>query len=423
MAKERRDSKNRLLQKGEYQKDDGRYMYRFTDTDGKVGYVYSWTLTKTDRVPKGKTPGPCLRDLEKNIQEDLHDQIRTRSADQATVNDYFEVYLKQKTRLKPTSRRNYRCNYDHHLRDRIGNRSLSSLRYTDIKQCYKSIVEESGVTMATMGNIDAVLTPILNLAVRDRLIRSNPARGVFSEMKRDANEQPEKRKALTIEQQSAFIDFVYEDKTFGRWKEMFTFLLGTGCRIGEACGLTWDDCDFGKNVIHIRHSLSYYPEEYSGKCIHRILTPKSNAGVRDIPMFGEVKEALKRERSRQMKEGFCAVELDGVTGFVFFSEDGTLFNPRNINNTLYRIIKAYNKKERLEAKKNGRDPLILPDFSLHTLRHTFCTRLCENGMNIKVVQEVMGHSKITMTMDVYNNVTEDFRAEAFRSLDGMIKIS
>ena len=422
MAKERRDSKNRLLWKGEYQKEDGRYMYRYTDASGKTGYVYSWTLTKSDRPPKGREPGPCLRDLEKKIQQDINDGIKTKEADSITINDYFELYLKQKVNIKPTTRANYRRNFDKHLKERIGHRAISSLRYSDVKQCYRSILEDENLSIATLSNIDATLSPILTLAVRDCLIRNNPASGAFSEIKRLASKPPEVREALTLEEQTAFVNFLYSSNSCKRWRPMFTVLLGTGIRVGEACALTWDDCDFEKNVIHIKRTLSYYPEEHTRKCEYHLLTPKTAAGVRTIPMLGEVRRVLKEERVRQLREGFSTAELEGVSGFIFSSQQGGLCNSKHVNAALYRITEAYNKKEAEDAKREARTPVLLPKFSVHVLRHTFCTRMCENGMNLRVLQEVMGHSKITMTMDVYTTVTDSYRSEAFGKIDGSIKI-
>ena len=193
-------------------------------------------------------------------------------------------------------------------------------------------------------------------------------------------------------------------------------------RIGEACALTWDDCDFQKDVIYIKRTLSYYPEEHTRKCEWHILTPKTAAGVRTIPMFSDVKQVLKEERMRQLKEGFCDIELEGVSGFIFFCRDGGLKSSKRVNAALYRIQDSYNKKELAAAKKEDRNPVILPKFSVHVLRHTFCTRMCESGMNLRVLQEVMGHSKITMTMNVYTTVTDAYRTEAFKKVESKIKI-
>ena len=85
---------------------------------------------------------------------------------------------------------------------------------------------------------------------------------------------------------------------------------------------------------------------------------------------------------------------------------GNLHNPQAVNRTIKRIRENYNAEEILKAKKEKREPIIIPHFSCHHLRHTFCTRFCENETNIKVIQAVMGHANIETTMDIYAEVTD-----------------
>ena len=82
----------------------------------------------------------------------------------------------------------------------------------------------------------------------------------------------------------------------------------------------------------------------------------------------------------------------------------------------HRATKAYNNKEEMDAKKEDREPLLLPDFSAHHLRHTFCTRLCENETNLKVIMSIMGHADISTTMDIYAEVTDQKKQESFNNL-------
>ena len=89
---------------------------------------------------------------------------------------------------------------------------------------------------------------------------------------------------------------------------------------------------------------------------------------------------------------------------------------------IHRITDAYNALETENAKKEGREPLILPKFSAHNLRHTFCTRLCENESNLKVIQSIMGHSDIQTTMDIYAECTEEKKQEVMTNLNGKIII-
>ena len=88
-----------------------------------------------------------------------------------------------------------------------------------------------------------------------------------------------------------------------------------------------------------------------------------------------------------------------------------------------RIISLHNELETEKAQSENRAPVLLPHFSVHNLRHTFCTRFCENETNIKIIQEIMGHADITTTMDIYNEATLDKKKESFANLEGKIKLS
>lgn len=203
---------------------------------------------------------------------------------------------------------------------------------------------------------------------------------------------------------------------------LFSFLLGTGCRIGEALGLTWSDCDFKNNIISINHNLVYKPDEFTNKSEFKIMTPKTEAGKREIPMLADVRQLLLNERERQFKEGFNKSNIDGYTGFIFTSKANIVHRNSNVNRALIRIVNKYNKQEEKLAQEELRKSIFLPHISVHTFRHTFCTRLCENESNLKIIQKIMGHSNISTTMDVYNEATQMKKKESFANLEGKFKI-
>ena len=91
-----------------------------------------------------------------------------------------------------------------------------------------------------------------------------------------------------------------------------------------------------------------------------------------------------------------------------------------MNQALHRIQSTYNKGETELARKEKREPVLLPKFSCHHLSHTFCTRFCENETNLKVIQEIMGHADIQTTMDIYAEATEEKKQEVVNSLQGKI---
>jgi integrase len=107
---------------------------------------------------------------------------------------------------------------------------------------------------------------MFDMAVRDEIIRNNPSDSVMKEVKKNSDKNKGVRHALTIEQQRAFMEYMANHPVYCHWWPLFTVLLGTGCRIGEALGLRWDDLDFDLRLISINHSLVYYPIGENRKC-------------------------------------------------------------------------------------------------------------------------------------------------------------
>ena len=278
---------------------------------------------------------------------------------------------------------------------------------------------------ATVENVHTVIHPTLDMAVRDCILRINPSDNVMMEIKKSKDWVKNKRHALTIAQQKAFMSFVKERVEFRGWLPILTVFLGTGCRIGEVLGLRWDDLDFEKRMININHNAVYYSVQDEDGNRHsemHINTPKTEAGNRVIPMIDEVYEAFMEEREIQQ----CLVSkievVDGFTNFVFTTANGTIFLPQEINRAIKNIYEAYNKEEIVNAKKENREPKLLPHFTAHHLRHTFCTRFCENETNLKVIQDIMGHADITTTMGIYAEATDEKKTEVLTNLQGKIMI-
>ncbi len=422
MSEKKKDSKGRILRQGERQRSDGRYEFRYQDQNGVSRSVYSWRLTDSDRPLKGSPGMKSLREMEKEIRRDLEDGVYGASAKKLTLNDCFAAYIETKYELKQSTRTNYKYMYRKYVSQSLGLKSIGDVRYSDVKRFYVQLIREMGFKPNSMEIIHTILHPVFTVAVRDGLIRMNPTDGVMSEIKKSYNWEKGKRHALTIRQQEAFISYVATNKTFCHWLPIFTFLLGTGCRVGEAVGLRWEDCDFKENIISINHSLIYRQQD-NGKSEYHITTPKTKAGIRIIPMLSEVRKALLQERENQMRTGFNMTVIDGYSGFVFKNRDGRCLSPHSINRAIDGASRGYNAMEMERAKKEKREPELLPHFSAHHLRHTFCTRFCENETNLKVIQEIMGHADIETTMNVYNEATKEKKMESFANLEGKIKIN
>ena len=125
-----------------------------------------------------------------------------------------------------------------------------------------------------------------------------------------------------------------------------------------------------------------------------------------IPLTENVKKALIKQKEIDLVLGRRAKEqkVDGEKGLIFITRNGTPINSRNFGKALDGLVKAYNRKEVINAESEHRDPVLLPHINPHMLRHTFCTRCAEAGLDIKVLQMIMGHSDISITMNIYNHV-------------------
>ena len=417
----RKDAKGRNLKDGELQQADGRYKYQYMDINGKRKAVYSWRLLPTDRTPPGKRDGMSLREKEDEIAADNRDGIDGKAARRITLNEMFDTYMAGKVTLKQSTRTNYLYMYKNYVRDGIGGKPLQSIKYSDIKRFYNELITDKGFKPNSMEIIHTILHPVFTQAVRDGYIRSNPTDGVMAEIKKSHNWEKPQRHALTLEEQAAFVGFLNESEVYHRWLPMFTVFLGTGCRVGELIGLRWQDCDFKNNTISINHNLVYRQQDNGHMELH-VTTPKTSAGCRTIPMLDDVRKALQQQKLMQFQSGGNSVTVDGYTGFVFTNRYGDVFTPHTINRAIERIYKAYNAQEAARAKDENRAPVLIRHFSVHNLRHTFCTRFCENETNIKVIQEIMGHSDVATTMNIYAEATESKKRESFDNLEGKIKI-
>ena len=418
----RRDNKGRILNKNEYQRANGMYEYKYVEIDGTNRSVYSWRLNQIDKAPKGKHSEFCLRELIQQIERDKQDGINSSEAKRMTLNAFFDEYIENKVGLKQSTRTNYRYMYKKYVSQSLGLKKISAIKYTDILKFYNSLIIDLGFKPNSMEIIHTILHPIFTVAVRDGYIRKNPTDNIMADIKKSHNWEKSKRHALTVQQQSNFMTFLTEHEQYRHWLPLFKVFLGTGCRVGEVIGLRWEDCDLENNLISINHNLIYRQQD-SGKCEYHITTPKTKTGIRIIPMLSEVKAALLEEYEKQSKSGFNETVIDGYSGFVFKNRFGTVFSPHSINRVIARIISLHNELEIEKAKVENREPELLPHFSVHNLRHTFCTRFCENETNIKIIQEIMGHADITTTMDIYNEATLDKKKESFANLEGKIKLS
>lgn len=403
-SKKRKDSNNVILRKGECQRANGTYHYTWTDQAGKRHFIYAKTLEE-------------LRDNELEILKDITEGIKAE-ARYLSVNDCFEKWAETKRGLRNHTFENYIYMYNMFVRKNLGLKRVNTLKKSDVKKFYNYLADERNLKAATIGNIHTVLHQVLDFAVDDEYLRNNPSDKALAELMKSHVFKTEKRRALSKPEQDLFLNYLKYNPTYQHWYPIFAVMLGTGMRVGEITGLRWCDVDIAKGLIDINHTLVYYNHRQEGfkKGVYfGINPPKTEASNRVIPMLDFVKEAFAVEKAMQDALDIkCSAEVDGYTDFIFINRFGDTQHQGTLNKALRRIIRDCNDEQLL---KEDNPDVLLPHFSCHNLRHTFATRMCESGINMKVVQNIMGHSDISTTMDIYTDVTKEFKENSFKELN------
>lgn len=386
-AKKRTDNRGRILRNGELQrKEDNRYLYRYTDLSGKKRTVYALTLVE-------------LREKEKQIERDLQDGIDSSKGDM-TLNQLFYTYMETKSDLRESTR----CNYLSVWKNAIENTDLGKMKIAKIKQFhirafYSGLVKD-GYAANTIKLYHNLIYPALELAVESDIIRKNPAK----DCKKGIGGTKKERTAMTIEEQGKILDFVKESSRYNVYYPMIIFALSTALRVGELTGLRWSDVDLKQNVIHVRQQLIY--KNLGNGCQFHIQPLKTEAGRRDIPLTAAARKSLIKQRELSMLLGKAAKiqEVEGISDFVFTNSQGKPYATNAVNFMLANVVKGYNQAEEIKAETEHRKPVLLPHISAHILRHTACTRLAETGLEPKVLQYIMGHANVSITLDVYTHL-------------------
>lgn len=391
------------LRTGESLRKDGMLIYRYTTEDGERKTITASTIEK-------------LREKEKEIVEDGVRGVRADTKN-VTLDAAFKEWRELKRSITDNTMANYVWLYDQFIKSRFGRQKLSSITNGDIRKFYNSLYDDRGLSMSTISNVHIVINHILVYAVEQRYIDRNPAVNTLKDLSRAHSDEGEKHKALTIPEQKRFIEFLRSSSTYKRWYPIFAVMLGTGLRVGEAAGLRWVDVDIEKGIVDANHAIKFYKEIGSNKTKFTAGAPKTKAGVRTIPMVDYVREAFIEQKAYLEKTGVkCNVVINGYTDFIFLNRNGAPYHQAGLNSTLKRIIRDAN----YEAIDRGDGTPLLPYFTCHSLRTTFCTRLIEAGVNIRVVMELMGHKSIQTTMDIYTTVNPDWMSQQVEQFESYL---
>ena len=354
------------------------------------------------------------------LAADQHDGIKT-DIKGLTVNDCYNLWKELKRGIKDSTFKNYIYMYEMFVMPTFGKKRVVQVVKSDVKRFYNNLCDDQHLKISTIDGIHNVLHQVFQVAVDDNYIRANPCTKMLKELKVAHGHEVEKRKALSVGQQELFLKFISETDTYKHWYPVFYIMLNTGMRVGELTGLRWRDVDFESGFISVNHTLVYYNHRDEVGTYYSINTPKTDAGKREIPMIEGVKEAFEMERRYQEENGIeSKARIDGYDDFIFVNRNGDVQHQGTLNKAIKRIARDCNDKVLLETDLDE-NPILLPSFSCHILRHTFATRLCEAGVNLKVIQDILGHVDVSTTMNIYVDAMKDMKKKemsAFSARNG-----
>lgn len=327
-----------------------------------------------------------------------------------TLNEWFEEWFTsvKAHKVKETSVNPMKNNFKRTFGFYIGTMKLKDIKPMDVQKAINAM-EKEGIANSAMREALGRLRECMEFAVGNQYIPINPCLIVevpwtFKKSKEEI--------ALTQEEQNALLNEV-EDSWY---KELFYFMCLTGVRVGELGGLKWSDIDYTNKTISIQRSLSC--SYYNGKKREMLVSPKTVNSTRRIPFIGEMEEILK---SQKKKQNALRAELGErwrgkgeLSDLIFTTGMGSPCSRYIVDKEIKKVIKRIREKEAVIAVAENREPKVIRDFHPHTLRHTFATRCFENKMEPKVVQKLMGHSSISITLNIYTHVLNSKMDEEIR---------
>ena len=409
----KRKDKNRIvLRKGESQRANGTYDFRWFDVDGKRKTIYAKTLDE-------------LRKKEEEVLKCVEDGIKS-DGENITVSEMFFRWFKTKGLLKNRTKITYMSNYGAYIKPYLADKKISKLKKSDILLYYNMLVNEHGIQLTTLCNVNQIINQVFELAVDDRLIRSNPARKGYKEFKKQRENIPNKKTGLTIEEQEAWLKFLKYNPKYKNLYPIVAVMVGTGMRIGEVSGLRWEDIDLDKGVINVSHAMSFSTKVTDCGDIeldtgYAVGTTKSLSSERTIQMLDSVKEAFILELEEQEKTGRkCNAEINGFTNFIFCDNKLNACTSNYVNRRIKNSVSDFNSRAKMLSNETGVPQLELPHITCHTLRHSFTNRMCEAGVNIKLMQSVLGHKDVSTTLNVYADATPQLTNDNFDILQNYI---
>ncbi len=319
-----------------------------------------------------------------------------------TVTEWLHIWLFEykKNSVRPSTFDSYESLSRVHICPTIGMIKLKDLKPEHLQTLYNEKLK-SGLSTRTIKYLHTIMHAALKQAIKNNLVIRN-----VSEATTLPKQKKTEIKTLSIEEQARFIGALNGE----RLEAAFILALSTGVRQGELLALRWKYVDFEEGAIRIVSSLgrvNNHDPNADTKTTLMYQEPKTKNGKRTIPLPGAAVEILKQHRRHQLEEKLAAGEIYEDNDLVFATTLGKPIDSKN----LVRRFKAI-------LKKAGID-----NINFHALRHTYATRFVELNEHPKVVQELMGHSDVRITLDIYSHVMPEVKKSAAKKINHLFETS
>jgi integrase len=391
-----------------YQRKDGRWAAAITVTGTKRKTFYGKTQAE---VLAKKTK--ALRELQLGIAP---------ADDRVTVGQYIQSWLagrkvSSKKPLRYTTLRDYESRIRLYIEPNLGSIRLSKLTADDIERMFEKMQAE-GLSARTCQYVHAVLRAALQTAVRRGKVVRNVATLIDS-----PSAQHESIKPLEVEEAKRFLAAAATEELLG---PLYVVTLGLGLRKGEALGIHWADMDLEKGRLWIRQAL----QRQKGKGLV-LVEPKSKTSKRSLALPPFVVDAFKEQRKRQAEQRLRAGSKWQDSGFVFTMPDGRPISPDYINVHFPRFV----RRTFARCPRCGEGQVVegscdhcgkksevkVPTITFHGLRHSCASLLFAQGCSLRLVMEVLGHSQIGLTANLYTHLLPEADREAANAMQTMLE--
>ncbi|MEJ6952433.1 tyrosine-type recombinase/integrase [Natronospora cellulosivora (SeqCode)] len=366
------------------------------------GQITVGTNPKTGKPKRRTFYGDTRKEVAKQMTEAKHKLMTGTYIEPSNIklSDWLDKWIEgRKPSIAYSTYSNYKTMIKNHINPDIGNVKLKDLRARQVQDLLNYKLEKGktngkgGLSTRTVKYIYQTLHAALEQAIKERLIPANICAAVEIPKK-----QEEKRlHTWSIKEVYKFLEVAKEY----RYYSIYFLALNTGMRRGELLGLKWKDVFIENKRIEVVRQLARTNNGLEFKKV------KTEAGNRIIPITDDVVKFLKSHRIKQNENKLALGEAYNDKDIVSCSEIGTPISPRSLLREFKKIIKAAD----------------LPEIRFHDLRHTFATLFIEAGGPIKTLQQILGHSSITVTIDTYSHVTDEMLIEAERKIETMFRIA